>query len=157
MAPFRFRAGAALDLRRRQEDAAAAVLGQAEARFHELSSELIAAEAHRTRALADQAAQAMRGIDVATLFWHRNWIIRLRATVDDVNVRMRAQSIKVHEARRAWQVARQRRLVLDRLRERALARYRADEQRIELKDMDELARIRFVMPDAGDEGVNDGH
>jgi flagellar export protein FliJ len=157
MAAFRFRAAAALDLRRRQEDAAAVVLGQAEARFHEVSSEFTAAEAARVRALADQAAQASRGIDVATLFWHRNWIIRLQATVDDVRTQVRAQSVKVNEARRQWQQARQRRLVLDRLRERALVRYRANEQRAELKDMDELARIRFVMPDAGDGGVTDGH
>jgi flagellar export protein FliJ len=157
MAVFRFRAAAALDLRRRQEDAAAAVLGEAEARFHEVSSAFAAAEAARGRALADQAAQASRGIDIATLFWHRNWIIRLQATVDDVRVQLRARAATVDEARRAWQMARRRRLVLERLRDRALRRFRADEQRVELKEMDELARIRFVMPDAGDGGVTDGH
>ena len=139
MAAFRFRAAAALDLRRRQEDAAAVVLGQAEARFQVISSEFDAAEAVRVTAHADQAAQARHGIDAATLFWHRNWIIRLQATVDDVRAQMRAQSVTVEEARRKWQLARQRRLVLDRLRERSLSRYRAHEQRVELKDMDELA------------------
>jgi flagellar export protein FliJ len=157
MTPFRFRAAAALDLRRREEDAAAAVLGHAEARFQELSSATAAAETVRGQAQADQLIQSRRGIDIATMFWHRNWIIRLQATVDQLRTEVRAQSRVVDEARRAWQLARQRRLVLDRLRERALARYRADEQRQELKEIDELARIRFVMPAAGDEGVSNGH
>ena len=156
MAAFRFRAAAALDLRRRQEDAAAAALGQAEARFHEVSSEFAAAEAARGRAQADQAAQARQGIDTATLFWHRNWIIRLKATVDDCSAQVRAQSAAVNECRRKWQLARRRRLVLERLRDRAQTRHRALEQRVELKDMDELARIRFVAPDAGEEGAADG-
>jgi flagellar export protein FliJ len=156
MAVFRFRAAAALDLRHRQEDAAAAALGQAEARFHEVSSASAAAEHQRARAQADQLAQSRRGIDVATLYWHRNWIIRLQAAIDDLGTQVRAQSVAVDEARRAWQLARRRRLVLERMRERALARHRTNEQRVDLKAMDELARIRFVMPDTGDEGVTDG-
>jgi flagellar export protein FliJ len=159
VAPFRFRAAAALDLRRRQEDAAAAALGQAEAKFHEVSSTFSAAEAARRQALTDQAAQAREGIDAATLFWHRNWIIRLKATVDDCAATVRAQSVAVHDSRRKWQLARRRRLVLERLRDRSLKRHRADEQQAELKDMDELARIRFVMPDMGseeEEGAADG-
>lgn len=158
MAPFRFRAAAALDLRRQQEDAAAAVLGQAEARFHELSGAFSASEAARAQAQADQAAQAREGIDAATLFWHRNWIIRLKATVDDCAAQVRAQSVTVNDCRRKWQQARRRRLVLERLRDRNLMRHRAHEQQVELKEMDELARIRFVMPDAGseEEGAPDG-
>ena len=56
---------AALDLRRRQEDAAAARLGQAEARFHELSEAFSAAEAAGTiptipLAVARRAARGIR-------------------------------------------------------------------------------------------------
>lgn len=156
MAAFRFRAAAALDLRHRQEEAAAGALAKAEARFHEVSSACAATEAERGRAQADQLAQSQRGIDVATLYWHRNWIIRLQAAVDDLAMQVRAESVAVDEARRAWQLARRRRLVLERMRDRALTRHRANEQRIELKTLDELARIRFVMPEAGDEGVTDG-
>ena len=155
MATFRFRAAAALELRLRQEEAAAAVLGQAEARFHEVSSACAAAEAVRGRAQADQLEQSRRGIDVATLYWHRNWIIRLQAAIDDLATQVRAAAVTVDQARRAWQLARRRRLVLERMRERALVRHRANEQRIELKAIDELARIRFVMPDTG-ERVTDG-
>ena len=156
MAPFRFRAAAALDLRHRQEEAAAAVLAQAEAKFREVSSACAAAEVQRARARADQLEQSTRGIDVATLYWHRNWIIRLQAVIDDLAAQMRAGALAVDEARRTWQLARRRRLVLERMRERALTRHRANEQRAELKTIDELARIRFVMPETGDEGVTDG-
>ena len=152
MAPFRFRAAAALDLRRKQEDDAATELARVEARFREAISVCEAAETQRARAQADQAAQASRGIDIATLFWHRNWITRLQATVDDLRTDVRTKGVAVDEGRRRWQLARRRRMALDRLRERALSRYRATEQREELKMIDELARLRFVMPDAGNGG-----
>jgi flagellar export protein FliJ len=54
-------------------------------------------------------------------------------------------------ARQAWQLAKRRRLSLERLRDRAQARHRADEQREELKVIDELARVRFTTPDTGRE------
>jgi flagellar export protein FliJ len=157
MAPFRFRAGAALDLRRQQEHDAAAALARAEARFHEAQEVCAATEAQRAKAQADQQAQAERGIDVATLFWHRNWITRLQATVDDLRADVRAKAQAVDKAGHEWRLARRRRMALDRMRERALARHGAEEQRQELKVIDELARIRFTMSEADEGGRHDGN
>lgn len=151
MAPFRFRAAAALDLRRTQEQQAATALARVEAHFREASEACEAAERHRTQAQADQMAQSFRGIDASTLFWHRNWITRLQATVYDLRADMRTKADAVETAKRAWQLARQRFLALERLRERAMTRHRAETHRQELKVIDELARIRFVMPDGARE------
>ena len=149
MRPFRFRAAAALEMRRRDEDAAAAVLAQKEANYRAIEASCDAAERQRAAALAEQHAQSSRGIDVATLFWHRNWIVRLQTLVTDLRLRQHTAAEAVKTARQAWQLARRKRLALERLRDRALARHRADEQRDELKAIDELARIRYTTPGAG--------
>lgn len=144
MRSFRFRAAAALDMRRREEDAAALELARKDASFRQIEAALLSAEETRETALADQHAQSQQGIDIATLFWHRNWIVRLQATVVNLRADRNAAQQAVQIARQAWQLAKRRRLSLERLRDRALARHRADEQREELKVIDELARVRFT-------------
>jgi flagellar export protein FliJ len=149
MRPFKFRAAAALEMRRKEEDAAALELARKEASFRQIEAGLESAERARATALADQHAKSQQGIDIATLFWHRNWIVRLQATVVDLRAELHTAQHAVHIARQAWQLAKRRRLSLERLRDRAQARHRADEQREELKVIDELARVRFTTPDAG--------
>lgn len=144
MTPFRFRAGAALDIRRRQEDDAAAALARAEAHFSEANRACADMEQVRGRAQQDHAAQAARGIDASTLMWHRNWIVRLDATVSDLRESRRVAQDAVTAARQAWQFARRRRLALERMRDRALARHRDTARLLEAKEIDELARIRFT-------------
>ena len=144
MRSFRFRAAAALDMRRREEDAAALELARKDASFRQIEAALLSAEETRETALADQHTQSQQGIDIATLFWHRNWIVRLQATVVNLRADRNAAQQAVQIARQAWQLAKRRRLSLERLRDRALARHRADEQREELKVIDELARVRFT-------------
>ena len=144
MRPFRFRAGAALDLRRREEDAAAAALARAESHFSEANRACVEMEQSRDQAVRDQAAQATRGIDVATLMWHRNWIVRLDAMVADLRASRRTAEDAVTAARQAWHFARRRRLALERMRDRALTRHREAERLQEAKELDELARIRFT-------------
>ena len=144
MRSFKFRVAAALDMRRKEEDAAALELAQKDATFQQIEAALRSAEETRERALADQLAQSQQGIDIATLFWHRNWIVRLQATVVNLRADRHAAQQAVQIARHAWQLAKRRRLSLERLRDRAQARHRADEQREELKVIDELARVRFT-------------
>jgi flagellar export protein FliJ len=149
MRPFKFRAAAALDMRRKEEDAAVLELARKEASFRQIEASLQSAERTREGALADQHKQSQQGIDIATLFWHRNWIVRLQATVVDLRAELHTAQQAVQIARQAWQLAKRRRLSLERLRDRAQARHRADEQREELKVIDELARVRFTTPDGG--------
>lgn len=148
MADFRFRAAAALELRRQQETTAATALARAEGLFHE--AQALAERADRARVDAQEAQRSAerRGTDMATLEWHRNWIVRLTLTVETVRREVDARGEVVRQAEQAWREARRKRLALERMRERAWRRYQVEQQRQELKVIDELARLRFVMPDA---------
>jgi flagellar export protein FliJ len=151
MKPFKFRAAAALELRRREEHDAGAALARATAHFHEAKSASATIEQQRAAAQKTAAAQAGRGIDAASYAWHRNWIVRLQLTLDQLRVEVHRRALAMEHAERQWRLARRRRMALDRLHDRALARYRAEELRQELKVIDELARLRHAMADAGRE------
>jgi len=148
MSEFRFRAAAALDLRRRQETEAGTALARAEAELR--GAEQDAAQADTSRHAAQQHLLSIErhGSDAATLMWHRNWIVRLS---NDLAERRRQVTVLAEAARQAeqrWRQARQRRLALERMQERALRRFTHEQLRQELKVIDELARLRYVMPDA---------
>ena len=147
MKPFRFRAAAALELRRREEHEAATALAGATAHFHEGKTACTAVERQRASAARAQSAQAARGIDAATLAWHRNWITRLQHTLDQLRVDLHRRARAMEQAEQQWRLARRRRMALDRLHDRALARYRAGELRAELKLIDELAQLRHAIGD----------
>ncbi|MEO8483125.1 MAG: flagellar FliJ family protein [Acidobacteriota bacterium] len=148
MPDFRFRAAAALELRRQQETAAATTLARAEALFHE--AEALAARGDQARIEAQDAQRSAerRGTDMAALEWHRNWIVRLTLTVATLRREVDARAEVARQAEQGWREARRKRLALERMRERAWRRYQVEQQRQELKALDELARLRFVMPDA---------
>jgi flagellar export protein FliJ len=147
MADFRFRAEAALALRRREEEEAAAAFGRAQAAFAVLAERRARAVADREAALAAPADLQRAGTDAATIEWHWNWITRLAATVERLGRDVEAQRAVVATAERGWYDARRRRLALERMRQHALRRFLRTQSREEQKTLDELARIRFVMPD----------
>lgn len=148
MAEFRFRAAAALELRKQQETGASTILAQAEAELRAVEARLLQAEDDRRAAQEQQLGAERRGSDISTLAWHRNWIVRLGATVDAERLAVEQKAAVVREAEQAWREARQRRLALERMRDRAWRRHQQEQQRQELKVIDELARLRFVLPDA---------
>ena len=148
MGEFRFRAQVALDLRRRQEDAAATVLAQAEGALREVTEQRAAATAERQAALAGRLDAERGGIDAGALEWHWNWINRLAATVERLDRDLEGRRAAVDDAERAWRAARRRRLALERMRDRALHRHQVAQHRREVTTIDELARLRFVLPDA---------
>jgi flagellar export protein FliJ len=148
MAAFRFRAGAALDLRRRAEDAALAVKARAEARFREAYEAVEAADVRRAEAQATLVRVERQGSDVDTVLWHRNWIVRLTADLGQLRRDLDARAREVRAAGDAWREARRRRMAIERMRDRAWQRFQKEALREEMASMDELARIRFVMPDS---------
>ena len=151
MREFRFRAAAALELRRQQENAAGAALAQAEARFHEAEAVLQAAIAKRQTAQAVESETTRRGTDSATLEWHRNWIVRLATDVRRLRQESAVHAAALRAAETAWRDARRRRLALERLKDRAWRRFQQEQHRQELKVIDELARLRFAVPELADE------
>ncbi len=148
MREFRFRAAAALELRRKEENDAGAALARAEAELR--SAEQIAQKADASRRSAQQRLTSVErhGSDVATLMWHRNWIVRLSNDLAERRRQVVALTEAVRQAELRWRQARQRRLALERMQERALRRFRQEQLRQELKVIDELARLRYVTADA---------
>jgi flagellar export protein FliJ len=147
MPAFRFRAAAALELRQQQETAAATALARAQAHFRERDGAVVEAQAAHGEAQQRLIHLERTGTDAATPLWHRNWIVRLAADVDALRRDREVAGQAVRHAEAAWRDARQKRLALERLRQRAWRRHLHVEQQQELKVIDELARLRFVMPD----------
>ncbi len=144
MAVFRFRAAAALDARRRQEDEALLECARkdglkrdADARCEQIATE----RRDAAQALIDSQTQ---GEDSSTQSWHRNWIAGLSAAAHVAAAKAAEAAEAVLVSRRIWQEARKKRLVLERLRDRAWRRFRHEETLREQRVIDELARVRFT-------------
>jgi flagellar export protein FliJ len=143
---FRFRGAAALEIAERQEQAAEGLLARAEA---DLSAARVRWETTRIRlrdAGSALTSTARSGAASHVLAWHRNWMTGLAVAADARGKEAEQLSVAVRRARLAWQTARRRRLTLERLRERALRRYSSAEQRREVKELEELARARYLAP-----------
>jgi len=141
---FRFRAAAALDVRRREEDAAHLASANAElAASAAAQRSCVAREkvAHEARRLID-TQQA--GTEAWRVQWHRAWIDTQRR---DAELRAGEHAERAAEAARAVQGARdamKRRRVLERLRDRSWRKYQRTVHEQHVRDMNELATLRFV-------------
>jgi flagellar export protein FliJ len=144
MPRFRFKASAALDLRKKQEDEAGAALARIEAVLRQIAADREAAEAARLDAMAAASDATRQGTEVGALEWHRNWIVRLTANVTRLHLDLDRQRQALAAAEQVWREARRKRLALERMRERARRRFEAHEARVEMKTIDELARLRYL-------------
>ena len=147
MGPFRFRAQPALELRRREHDAA--------------QRELARADAERLRArqrleLAEEAfAEAQREADTAARTegtgtdheWYRFWIVRLDRERAARKAELETHDAALAAARTACLTARQRREALERFRDKAFTAHRALEAAVERRAIDELATQRHARRD----------
>jgi flagellar export protein FliJ len=152
MATFRFRAQPALDLRRREHDAAQHALARADAERQRVQQRLEAADraASSARRDADDAAKtAGLGREIE---WYRFWIIRLDQERAALAATLRAHDAAVAEARRLCQDARRRQEALERFREKAHGAHVAGEAATERKLIDELATRRY----AARRGISEG-
>lgn len=147
MSTFRFRARAALELRQKQEDAAAIARSTAIAALSEARTRSDDAHEARRRAQVTQMDRQRHGTDVSAIDWHRNWITRLTALAEQLKAEIDARALALQHAERAWREARRRRLTLERMRERAFRRFQHDQQRRELAVINELATLRHGAPD----------
>jgi flagellar biosynthesis chaperone FliJ len=151
MKPFRFRAAAALDLRRRQEDDARLLHARAEQAARDAAARVANAGAAVDRAVEERTSTEREGMDAWLMTWHRSWITRLRLDVTVQQQHAVASNAAASRAAASVQKAHQRRRTLERLRERGLRRYDTDVQRSELKEMNLLAGLRYVArADEGD-------
>lgn len=144
MRPFRFRAQAALDLRRREHDDAMRAYGQTE-------RDLVAARAVRQEAdMRLSAARTMHTTALGTsdsqsdLQWYRFWILRLEQERRTGTARMLACEEKHLAARAACQRTRQRLESLERLKDKTRTAYDRAVDADAQKQNDAVGTMRFV-------------
>lgn len=142
--PFRFRAAAALEIKRKQEDQARLVAAKADTEWRDARQRATdAADAVRRDREALAGAQR-HGIESWRAQWHRAWIGRLELEVverdKDRDERAAASAVAAAAAQEAFK----RRRVLERLRDRAFRRHQQVVREQHAKDMNELATLRFV-------------
>lgn len=144
MKPFVFRAQAALDLRRKEEDAALRVVADAERREREADAVVAAARDALEHGLVQGRDEDARPGELTLKLWYRNWIIGQHRVVDRAVREQKARRQEREAAAALALVAQRKRKALERLRERAEAAWqRADAREAQIA-IDELAGVRFV-------------
>ena len=144
MAVFIFRAQAALDFRRRQEEEAQRALGEARRAVQDGKTALARAEAELEAALHEARKAVSSPAESAPVSWHRNWILlkqreiaRRRQTLLE---REQAEKRAVAAALQARRKVRS----LEKLKERALAAFELNQRQQEQKMLNELGGLRYV-------------
>ena len=141
---FRVRAAAALDIRRTQEDAARLASATADSALElarQRANDAVIVVRQDGERLIDVQSAGAEGWRVR---WHRAWIDRQRQEVVARSREVDTRATEAALAQKAAQEAVKRRRVLERLRDRASRKYQraADEQHV--REMNELATLRFV-------------
>jgi flagellar export protein FliJ len=153
MATFRFRAQAALDLRRKQDDEGQRALGDAMRATAAARAALEAAERQLVEAHQRAREEEATARDTTLAIWYRNWmkrqhlvIARARGALEQREADQRVATAKAMEARRRLRS-------LERLRDRAWNAYELAERRAEQKQFDVLGGLRYVARHDVPEGV----
>jgi flagellar export protein FliJ len=145
MPAFKFRAQPALDLRRREHEAAQRVLARADAERQQARARLDAAERAAAQARHDADTAARGSAAHADREWYRFWIIRLDRERGAATMHLQRHDEALAHARSACLQARQRCEALERLREKAYAAYLAGVTAAEKRIIDELATQRYAL------------
>lgn len=145
MPVFRFRAQAALDLRRRELEATQRELARTQRDLAAARQRLAGAEA-AYRSASDETAARMRETATSTeLHWYRSWILRLDHERKAGAATVAAREASVASAANACMHAKRRCESLERLRTRAQQTHEAAEAAAERKLIDELATRRHAV------------
>lgn len=142
MSAFRFRLEKVLELRKHEEQAAALRLAEAEREAERARRALDALEDLRRQG-RDRLAQAHGAGGLAGHLQNLRYLVdRLGQLVAEAGAATRAADEKVSEKMAELSVALQERRIIDRLRERSLDQWRAEQVRAEQKLMDDVAGER---------------
>jgi flagellar protein FliJ len=153
MPAYRFRAQAALDLRRKQDDEAQRALG--EARRATLLAQRVVQRAEEDLAKSLRLAREKEGepANVALAIWYRNWMRRQKLTIVAARQALdRQRDVERAAAEQAAQ-ARRRLRSLERLRDRTWQAFLMVERRVEQKELDQLGTLQYVARTSVSEGA----
>ncbi len=143
MRPFRFRAQAALQLRRREHDHALAHLARMQSALNVAQHGV--EQATREIRQADEALRVrLRGSTTEQqLEWYRSWRLRWAAERHRREQQRRGREADVASAMKIVSATHQRVRSLQRLQDLAVSAWRRDADREESRTMDALATSRF--------------
>jgi flagellar export protein FliJ len=144
MATFRFRAEAALDLRRKQDEDAQRALGEARRATAHADAALQREEQVLADTLARGRDEETHAVDMARAIVYRQWMVRQRMVIEAARSRLDEKRTAERAAAEQAMVARRKLRALERLRERLWKAYLVNERRAEQKEMDVLGGLRFV-------------
>jgi flagellar export protein FliJ len=154
MRAFRFRAAAALDLRRKEEESARLRLAKAQNDLHSAQQRVADADRAAFEASAQLTTAQSGGTEAWRISWHQSWIRRQRLEADACRRTVAVSATIAERAAASVSIAHQKRRVLERLRERALERHRQTADRHATNEMNELANLRFLAQAAGAGGTD---
>jgi flagellar export protein FliJ len=154
MRPFRFRAAAALDLRRKEEESARLRLARAQSDLHHAQQRVVAADHAASQAAAHLSSAQSAGTEAWRISWHQSWIRRQRLEADACRRTVAVSATLADRAAASVSIAHQKRRVLERLRERAMERHRQTADRHATNEMNQLANLRYLAQ-AADGGGTD--
>jgi flagellar FliJ protein len=141
MPAFRFRAQAALDLRREREEAADRALAVAQGAVRAAEDDVRAAREALDTAMRDGAATAATATGAHELTWYQNWILRRRQALAARRQTEQERRAEAHRAAEVAMTARRERMALDKLRDRAHRAYQLAERRAEQKELDLMGAL----------------
>ena len=145
MAAFIFRPQTALDLRRREVDAAQLAVAEARAISDRAAQAFAGAQSSFDAGSARAAALDAAGGSITDVIWHRNWIRSLRRELVRTEANAEDRRVQLEAAEQALVAARERLKALERLKERAIAAHQEHERRKEQRAMNDLATLRFAI------------
>jgi flagellar export protein FliJ len=152
MRKFRFRAAAALELRRKAEERAREIHAATTAAREKAQARAASAATAVTAAGTSFIDHQSAGLERAQLDWHRSWITRLQIEADASQRQAAVSAVAAERAAASVASAYLRRRALEKLRDRAWSRYQRDVTREETREMNELAAVRYAAQVADPEG-----
>ena len=139
MARFVFQLDAVLRHRKTVEEQRQRELGAAQGEMAKMEAELRSMDEAARGVSDDVRTNRLTGtLDMAFLAAHRRYVLAVQRKALALAQRMAVQQRAVDEARRQLAEAAKERKIIEKLRERQLERWRADQSRREAADLDEV-------------------
>ncbi len=142
---FTFRFETMLKIRRQREDHHKRVVAQRVGQIAQVRGEMAVLDRQITEQVqAIRSGQAPGTIDIQQALRHRHWLGLLNRRLLEGQARARFLEARLVQERAALAEAAKRRRILEKLKERQAERHRAEQDRRESRELDEIGTVRHV-------------